>query len=66
MKLSRKDIQALETRIKQDQEKPVKENERRVRIGGNFKDAVKKMSKVPPIKNKDLAKWAKKQREDNE
>ena len=65
-KPTRKDIETLETQIKSDQEKPVRENERRVRIGGSLKDAVKKMSKTPPIKNKDLAKWAKKQREDED
>ena len=50
--------------IKADQERPVRENERRVRIGLSFKDAIKKMSKTPPISNKDLGKWVKKQRED--
>lgn len=63
-KLTKKEIAALEAQIKADQEKPVRENERRVRIGFNFKDAVKKMSMTPPISNKNLGKWVKKQRED--
>jgi hypothetical protein len=63
-KLSRKEIRTLETQIKIDQAKPVRENERRVRIGGSLKDAISKMSKTPPINNKDLKEWAKEQRED--
>lgn len=62
-KPTKKEIEALEAQIKVDQEKPVKENERRVRIGEDLEGAVKKMSKTPPISNKDLAKWAKKQRD---
>lgn len=62
-KPSKKEIEALETQIKSDQEKPVRENERRIRIGENLENAVKKMSKTPSISNKDLAKWAKKQRD---
>ncbi len=61
-KLTKKQIEALEAQIKSDQEKPVRENERRVRIGGNFKDAVKKMAKTPPISNKNLVEWNKKQK----
>ena len=62
-KLTNKEIKALETQIKSDQKKPVRENERRVRIGKNLENAVKKMSKTPPISNKDLMEWAKKQRD---
>ena len=65
-KPTKKEIKALEVQIKNDQEKPVRENERRVRIGGNFKDAVKKMAKTPPISNKDLVEWNKKQKKDTE
>lgn len=65
-KLTKKEIKALEAQIKSDQEKPVRENERRVRIGGNFKDAVKEMAKTPPISNKDLVEWSKKQKKDIE
>jgi len=61
-KLTKKEIEILEARIKDDQERPVRENERRVRIASNLKDAVQKMSNTPPVNNKDLAKWAKKQR----
>jgi hypothetical protein len=64
-KPTKKEIEALEAQIKADQEKPVKENERRVRIGDDLEDAVKKMSKTPPINNKALAEWAKKQRDTN-
>ncbi len=64
-KPTKKEIGELEAQIKSDQKKPVRENERRVRIDGNFKDAVKRMAKTPAIKNKDLVKWAKKQREDS-
>ncbi len=63
-KPTKKEIETLEAQIKADQEKPVRENERRVRIGANFKDAIKKISQTPPISNKDLGKWVKKQRED--
>ena len=59
----KKEIEELEAKIKSDQEKPVRENERRVRIGDNLDNAVKKMSKTPPISNKDLVKWAKRQRD---
>lgn len=41
----------------------MRENERRVRIDENMEGAVKKMSKTPPINNKDLAEWVKKQRD---
>ena len=63
-KPSKKEIKALEAQIKADQAKPVRENERRVRVGGSLKDTIKKMSHTPPISNKDLAKWIKKQRGD--
>lgn len=56
-------IEALEAQIKHDQEKPVRENERRVRIGENLENAVAKMSKTLPINNKDLVKWSKSQRD---
>lgn len=62
-KPSKKEIDELEARIKNDQEKPVRENERRVRIGEGLENAVKKMAKTPPVSNKDLAKWAKEQRD---
>lgn len=62
-KLTNKEIKVLETQIRSDQEKPVRENERRVRIGENIEGAIKKMSNTPPISNKDLTEWAKKQRE---
>jgi hypothetical protein len=61
-KPTRKEVEALETQIKADQEKTVRGNERRVRIGSNLKDAVQKMSITPPVSNKSLTKWAKKQR----
>lgn len=63
-KSTKKPIKTLEVQIKTDQEKPVRDNERRVRIGVSFKDAVKKMAKTPPITNQALKEWAKKQRED--
>lgn len=63
-KLSKKEIDELEAQIKRDQEKPVRENERRVRVGTGFKDAVKEMSKAPPMTNKDVAKWVKEQRDE--
>lgn len=65
-KLTKKEIEALEAQINADQEKPVRENERRVRIGSNFKDAVKKMANTPPISNKDLVEWTRKQKKDIE
>ena len=65
-KLTKKEIKDLEAQVKAYQEKPVRENERRVRIGGSFEDAVKKMSNTPPIGNIELKEWAKKQREDTE
>lgn len=65
-KPTKKEIEALEAQIKADQEKPVRENERRVRVGTNFKDAVKGMSKAPPMTNKDIAKWVKEQREETD
>lgn len=65
-KPSKKEIDALEAQIMSDQEKPVRENERRVRIGEDLESAVKKMTKIKPISNKNLAKWAKKQRDTNQ
>lgn len=65
-KPSKRQLEELEAQIKRDQEKPVRENERRVRVGTNFKDAVKEMSKAPPMTNKDVAKWAKEQREETD
>jgi hypothetical protein len=63
-KPSKKEIRALEAQIKSDQTKPVRENERRVRVGNSLKEAITKMSHTPPISNEDLAKWVKKQRGD--
>lgn len=65
-KPTKKEIEALEAQVKADQAKPVRENERRVRVGTNFKDAVKEMSKAPPMTNKDVAKWVKEQREETD
>jgi hypothetical protein len=65
-KPTKEEIQELEAQIKHDQEKPVRENERRVRVGATFNDAVKEMSQAPPITNKDVAKWVKEQREETE
>lgn len=63
-KPTKEEIEELEAQIRHDQEKPVRENERRVRVGTNFKSAVKEMSKAPPMTNKDVAKWVKEQREE--
>lgn len=65
-KPTKKEIEELEAQIKRDQEKPVRENERRVRVGTSFKDAVKRMSKTSPMTNKDVAKWVKEQREETD
>tara|TARA_B100001245_G_scaffold236442_1_gene227412 strand:+ start:2999 stop:3211 length:213 start_codon:yes stop_codon:yes gene_type:complete len=65
-KQAKKEIEELEARIVAYQEMPARENERRVRIGGNFEDAVKKMSSTPPVSSDDIKAWAKKQREDTE
>jgi len=65
-KHTKAEIEALEAQIRSDQEKPVRENERRVRIDTDLKDAVNKMAKTPPIHNKDLAEWARKQKKDTE
>ncbi|MCA9343527.1 hypothetical protein KC947_01075 [Candidatus Saccharibacteria bacterium] len=65
-KPTKKEIEALQAQIEAYQAKPVRENERRVRIGGSFEDAVKKMAEAPPISNKEIKEWAKKQREDME
>ena len=59
-------IKALEAQIKHDQEKPVAEHERRVRIDGTFDDAVKTMAKAPPMTNDEVAKWVKDQRKEIE
>ncbi len=63
-KPTKEEIKELEAQIKRDQEKPVRENERRVRVGTNFNDAVKEMSKAQPMTNKDVAKWVKEQRDE--
>lgn len=63
-KPTEEEIIELEALIKRDQEKPVHENERRVRVGANFKDAVKEMSQAAPIRNKEVTEWAKKQRDE--
>lgn len=63
-KPTKEEIKELEAQIKRDQEKPVRENERRVRVGTDFKDAVKEMSQAPPMTNEEVAEWAKKQREE--
>lgn len=60
----KKEIQELEAQIKHDQEKPVRENERRVRVDTNFKNAIKAMSEAPPMTNKSVARWVKKQRDE--
>ena len=60
------EIKELEAQIKHDQEKPVAEHERRVRIGGTFDDAVKTMAKTPPMNNDEVAKWVKDQRKEIE
>lgn len=65
-KRNKEEIKDLEAQIQRDQEKPVRENERRVRVGTNFKDAVKEMAKAPPMTNKNVAKWVKEQREETE
>lgn len=63
-KPTEEEIKELEAQIKRDQEKPVRENERRVRVGAKFKDAVKEMAQAPPMTNKEVAKWVKDQREE--
>lgn len=65
-KPSEEEIKALQADVEAYMEKPVRENERRVRIGGTFEDNVKKMANAPPISNEELKKWAKNQREDVE
>ena len=60
------EIKALQADVEAYMEKPVRENERRVRISGTFEDNVKKMANAPPISNEELKKWAKNQREDVE
>ncbi|QHN42277.1 hypothetical protein GII36_00165 [Candidatus Mycosynbacter amalyticus] len=65
-KPNEEEIKALEAQIKHDQEKPVAEHERRVRIGGTFDDAVKTMAKTPPMTNDEVAKWVKDQRKEIE
>lgn len=63
-KPTKEEIKALEAQIKADQEKPVRENERRIRVSTNFTDAVKGMAKTSPMTNEEVAKWVKKQREE--
>jgi hypothetical protein len=65
-KPSKKQIEALGAQIKSDQEKPVRENERRVRFSTNFNNAVKKMANTPPISNEGLVKWTRKQKKNTE
>ena len=45
-KPTEEEVKELEAQIKHDQEKPVAEHERRVRIGGTFDDAVKTMAQA--------------------
>ncbi|MFZ1488193.1 MAG: hypothetical protein WAS74_04215, partial [Candidatus Saccharimonas aalborgensis] len=65
-KPTKAEIKELEAQIKADQEKPVRENERRVRVGAAFQDAVKEMSQAPPMTNNEVAKWVKDQRKEIE
>lgn len=65
-KLSKKEVQKLQAEIEEYEKKPVGAHERRVRIDGSFENAVKKMANTPPISNKELKEWAKKQREEIE
>ncbi len=65
-KPTEEEIKELEAQIKHDQEKPVAEHERRVRIGGTFDDAVKTMAQAPPMTNEEVAKWVKDQRKEIE
>ncbi len=65
-KPTEEEIKELEAQIKHDQEKPVAEHERRVRIGGTFDNAVKTMAQAPPMTNEEVAKWVKDQRKEIE
>ena len=65
-KPTKAEIKELEAQIKHDQEQPVRENERRVRVGATFKDAVKEMAQAPPMTNVEVAKWVKDQREETD
>lgn len=65
-KPTKEEIQAMQASLEAYMEKPVRENERRIRVGGSFEDNVKKMATALPISNEELKKWAKKQREDIE
>ena len=65
-KPTKAEIKELEAQIKHDQEQPVRENERRVRVGATFKDAVKEMAQAPPMTNEEVAKWVKDQREETD
>jgi hypothetical protein len=65
-KPTKKEIEQLQVQIEQDQTKPVRENERRVRIDANLEGAVKRMVSTSPISNEDLVKWARKQKKDTE
>lgn len=65
-KPTEEEIKELEAQIKHDQEKPVAEHERRVRIGGTFDDVVKTMAQAPPMTNEEVAKWVKDQRKEIE
>jgi wyosine [tRNA(Phe)-imidazoG37] synthetase (radical SAM superfamily) len=65
-KPTEEEIKELEAQIKHDQEQPVRENERRVRVGANFKEAVKEMAQAPPMTNDEVAEWVKDQRKEIE
>jgi hypothetical protein len=65
-KKTKAEIEALKAQIEADQAKPVREHERRVRIGDSFKGAVKQMSDTPPISNQELKEWSQKQKENLE
>lgn len=65
-KPTEEEIKELEAQIKHDQEQPVRENERRVRVGANFKEAVKEMVQAPPMTNDEVAEWVKDQRKEIE
>ncbi len=65
-KPTEEEVKELEAQIKHDQEKPVAEHERRVRIGGTFDNAVKTMAQAPPMTNEEVAKWVKDQRKEIE
>jgi hypothetical protein len=51
-KLTKKEIKALEAQIKNDQEKPVRGNEKRLKLNISFTEAIDKIAKniKPPRK----------------